>query len=142
MAVDWVERRLTLDLRVMMTEHQDMDQRARVTMTGLVLCSIDPPEIDPARGYEPCPSTGLWINTGSGAPNEAAKAGLPATPEGCFLHWFFVHGWNSFIHVCARDAELSWIEAAPVPARAATRALFPGDEIPDPSTETRELISG
>ncbi|MBI5535619.1 MAG: hypothetical protein HY898_23010 [Deltaproteobacteria bacterium] len=132
MAIDWIERRLTLDVRVMITEHQDMDQLARITVTGLVYCSIDPPEIDPARGYEPCPSTGLWIDAGSGAANEGDRARMPATPPGCFLHWLFVQGWNRCIHVCARDAELSWIEPHPVAARAETRALFPGDEIPDP----------
>jgi hypothetical protein len=50
--IDWPEAKLVLDVRVMVTEHQDMDQRARITITGLVFCSVDPPEIDSAHGYE------------------------------------------------------------------------------------------
>ncbi len=130
--LDWLAARLTLTIRVMMTEHQDMDQRARITIDGLVFCSIEPPEIDPAKGYTRIPDGGLWISDGPGAA-EAGATSLPATPEGCFLHWFYVGPWNRFIHVCARDARLEWLEPAPVASRANTRALFPGDEIPDPA---------
>jgi hypothetical protein len=35
-------------------------------------------------------------------------------------------------HVCAREASLAWLDPAPVPSRGHMRALFPGDEIPDP----------
>jgi len=48
--LDWLGARLELEVRLMMSEHQDMDQRACVTVTGLVYCAIDPPEIDPTRG--------------------------------------------------------------------------------------------
>ena len=129
--IDWSGARLTLCARVMMSETQDLEQRAKLVVSGLVFCTIDPPEIDPTRGYEPTPASGLWVDTGGGAANADAKRRLPAVPEGCFLHWFFVHQWNSFIHICARNAELISVEAAPGPARAETRALFPGDKIPD-----------
>jgi hypothetical protein len=129
--IDWPKARLTLTVRVMMSENQDMDQRAKVVLSGLAFCTFDPPEIDATHGYEPTPACGLWVDTGKGAANADAKRRLPAVPEGGFLHWFFVHQWNSFIHVCARDAKLIWLEAAPAPARAETRAMFPGDEIPE-----------
>ena len=132
LAIDWPNAKLTLTVRLMMTEHQDMDQRARVIVTGLVFCAIDPPEIDASRGYEPAPKMGLWIGAGEGAANDEARKRLPAIPDGCFLHWLFVHGWNRFIHLCGRGAELEWIEPEPVASRAATRALFPGDSVPDP----------
>ncbi len=127
--IDWPNARLTVTVRVMMSENQDMDQRARIVLSGLVFCTFDPPEIDATHGYEPTPAGGLWVDTGDGAANADAKRRLPAVPKGSFLNWFFVRQWNSFIHVCARDAELVWIEAAPVPARAETRAMFPGEEI-------------
>ncbi|HEX7602209.1 MAG TPA: hypothetical protein VF316_11415 [Polyangiaceae bacterium] len=130
--IDWSSATATLTVRVMMTERQDMDRRAEITVTGLVLCAIDPPQIDPRRGYEPTPERGLWIDSGEGPANDEAKARLPKLPDGCFLHWFFVQNWNRFIHISGKDAELRWIEEAPVAARSAKRALFAGDLIPDP----------
>lgn len=129
--IDWLGARLELAVRLMMTLRQDMDQRARLTVTGLIYCAIDPPEIDPARGgYTPIPENGLWIDTGEGA--TAPELRLPETPAGCFLQWIFVHDWNRFIHICGRDVSLTWLEPTAVPSRALTRALFPGDTVPDP----------
>lgn len=131
-AIDWLGARLELTVRLMMSERQDMDQRARITVTGLVYCAIDPPEIEPKRGYVAIPEHGLWIDTGSGCLDAAAKGQLPKSPAGCFLQWIFVHDWNRYIHICGSDVSLAWLEPAPVPARARTRALFPGDVVPDP----------
>ncbi|MBX3251757.1 MAG: hypothetical protein KF901_31555 [Myxococcales bacterium] len=131
--LDWLAARLELQVRLMMSEHQDMDQRASITVTGLVYCAIDPPEIDPARGHPAIPEHGLWIDTGTGAITTGGEARLPAPPTGCFLQWIFVHDWNGCIHICGRDAILSWLEPAPVPSRALTRAHFPGDIVPDPA---------
>jgi hypothetical protein len=130
LTLDWPAARLDLVVRLMMTERQDRDQRARITVRGLVYCVIDPPAstgaLDPS-------SEGLWIDAGAGvAANAAVAARLPSTPEGCFVHWLFVHDWNAFVHLCARDAELAWLEPEPVASRAETRALFPGDTIPTP----------
>jgi hypothetical protein len=41
------------------------------------------------------------------------------------------------IHLCGRRAELEWIEPEPVAFRAATRALFPGDTVPDAARKAR-----
>jgi hypothetical protein len=133
--VDWLRGRLALTLRLVMSERQDLDRRARIDLEGLVYCSIEPPEIDPAGGYEPLPDGGLRISEGPG-PAVSRSSLLPATPPGCFLHWLYVGSWNRFIHLCAREARLTWLEEAPVPARATTRALFPGDEVPDPGSVT------
>ncbi len=130
--LDWLGARLELTIRLMMSEHQDMDQRACVTVRGLVYCSIDPPELS---GDVAMPKAGLWIDTGSNAVDNKPGAALPETPPGCFLQWIFVHDWNRFIHVCGRDVTLTWLERNPVPSRASTRALFPGDDVPDPKTD-------
>ena len=82
--------------------------RARITITGLVFCSIDPPEIDPTRGYEPTPDHGLWIDPGEGPANEDARSRLPEPPDGCFLDWFFVQQWNRFIHIGGRRSDPVW----------------------------------
>jgi hypothetical protein len=129
--IDWPKAELVLDVRVMITEHQEMDQRARISVTGLVFCAMDPPEIDPARGYDPTAEHGLWIACGTGAANDDARSRLPKTPGGCFLHWIFVRQWNRFIHICGQSAELTWLETAPVSSRTATRAAFPGEFMPD-----------
>jgi len=131
LAVDWPRATASLTLRLMISERQDQERRARVDLTGLVFCSIEPPGIAPERGYMPTPAEGLWISDGDGAAPSAASA-LPAIPEGCFLHWLFVKDWNRFMHICARDASLTWLDPEMVAARGRTRALFPGDEIPDP----------
>jgi hypothetical protein len=114
----------------MWSERQDRERRGRILLSGLVFCSVDAPEIAPDRGYTPTTADGLWISDGEGrAPG--AETALPAIPDGCFLHWIFVNDWNRFMHVCARDASLTWLDEHPVPARGSTRALFAGDEIPD-----------
>jgi hypothetical protein len=126
MAIDWPRARLVMDMRLMISEHQDEDQRARITITGLVYCAIEPPTIKPPE-YEPCPEDGLWVQ-----PDEmsAAPEGHPTTPEGCFVHRFFVSDWNSCFYIVGKSAELAWLEAEPKAARAGSRAYFEGEEIP------------
>jgi len=132
--IDWAGSRLELTLRLMMSSHQDEDQRAKVVVRGLVYCTIDPPVVHTSQSAQPAPraTSALWIDSGEGPGGDDAKARLPPPPPGCFLHWFFVYDWNAFIHICARDAELTWLEDTPRPARGKTRALFPGESIPDP----------
>lgn len=129
--LDWLRKVLVMDVRLMMNDRQDMDQRAQIKVTGLVYCTIEPPIIDPTKGYEAMPEGGLWIVSEEGASNKATN--LPETPDGCFMHHLLVSNWNfRAINICGKDASLSWIELEPVSARSNTRALFPGDEIPDP----------
>ena len=73
--IDWLAQRAVLRVRLMLSEHQDLDQRAHVVVDGLVYCSIDP-EIDPARGYDPMPAAGLWL--GSGPRTVAIRGGSSA----------------------------------------------------------------
>jgi hypothetical protein len=126
--IDWLARRAVLELRLMMSESQDMDQRGRLILDGLVYCSIDPPEIDPAQHCEPTPPGGARLDSGPGvAPTTDIKH--PSIPPGTFVQWFFVSDWNAFIHVAAEAARFEWIETEPGHARSDSRALFPGDEI-------------
>ncbi len=130
LSVDWQRATASLSLRLMISQSQDQERRARIDLSGLAFCSVEPPVIDPAGGYNPTPAQGLWIDAGPG-PAPGATVALPAVPEGCFLHWLFVKDWNRFIHLCARKASLAWL-SEPGPASAETRALYPGDKIPDP----------
>jgi hypothetical protein len=120
--VDWLVRECRLVLRLMMDDGQTTERRARVVVAGLEYLSIDPP------GTPDKTVDGLWIDTGPGhAPNRAAD--FTPTPEGCFVHWLFVHQWNSFIHVCGKEASLEWLDPAPVPVRRGTGFALPGDKV-------------
>jgi hypothetical protein len=111
----------------MMSERQDEDQRAKVTVTGLAFFVVDPPHADFMGGVR-MGGGALWIDAGEGPANEAVKSRLPEAPDGHFLHWFFAREWNSFIHICGRHAMLVWLEPHPVAARTGTRALLPGED--------------
>jgi hypothetical protein len=110
--IDWRHRRVLLDVRVKMTKRQDVERLGRVEVTGLVFCSVDPPVIDSARGYNAIPTGGLSIDTGSGPGDDAAGAALPNPPPGTFLQWVFVRQWNRFIHICGQEATFSWLDGA------------------------------
>jgi len=108
--IDWRMKRVIIDLGVKMTKRQDVEKLVRVTVVGLVYCSVDPPVMNPSAGYDAIPQGGLSIDTGSGAGDLQAGASLPETPPGAFLQWIFVREWNRFIHICGRDAGFSWLE--------------------------------
>ena len=93
----------------------DEYQDAEMVVTGLSLCSIDPP--DPERFR----TDGRPICVGG---DPAQPDHLPALPEllakcppGTWCYRFYVHDWNRFIHVAAIDAQVSWI--GPPPKHAA-----------------------
>ncbi|MBZ5600162.1 MAG: hypothetical protein LAN83_17790 [Acidobacteriia bacterium] len=78
-------------------------------VSGLYFCVIDPP--DPSYRYVP---HGTALNV-SGDPAKSdtfpALEGLYRTlPPGVSCYRFFVHEWNSFINIAARDVQVSWIE--------------------------------
>lgn len=106
--VDYLEARLDLMVRLMMSERQDRDQRAMIRVEGLVYCAVDPPNPRPER------SGASWISDGSGIAPSAVER-IPQAPEGGFVHWLFMHERNAFIHICGRSATLAWLEPAPVP---------------------------
>ncbi|MGI5864249.1 MAG: hypothetical protein ACOX6T_19635 [Myxococcales bacterium] len=113
--IDWMGARMTMQMRLPINERADLDRRARVTVTGLVYCVIEPRVIDPKMRYEPVPKSGLWLDSWVPSVDEAKEHGLPAMPEGAFVCGFFVQNWNRCIFVCGRDASLEWLEPMPVP---------------------------
>jgi hypothetical protein len=128
--IDWAHRSLSLVLRLAMSKHQDMDQRALITISDLAYCIIEAPSSVPPE--ETMPAQGLWIDSHHLSAEEEAAARLPPTPDGCVATQIFVHERNSSIYLCGRTAELKWLEEKPQHRRSSTRALFPGEEIPDP----------
>jgi hypothetical protein len=122
---DWTRSSLRLDVRVMMSESQDCDQRARITLEGVAYLSVE--RASSADDGAVCPSGELWID--SSVVVNPTELGLPPSPDGGFVQQFFVHTWNRSFFVCARSAALQWLEQDPQPARSRTRAIFPGSEI-------------
>jgi hypothetical protein len=127
MDIEWTAARLRMYMRVMMSERQDLDQRAVVTMDGLVYCSMEPPELKGTAAAAEA-RDGLWVQPDE-IDEEKRPAGLPPTPRGAFLHRFYVTSWNAFFYICAREATFTWLEGKPEKARAGTRALFAGDVV-------------
>lgn len=89
-------------------EYQD----AVLTMSGMCFCSIDPP--DPK--YPFLPDGGLLLSTGDPAKPDHLPSLVELSssfPEGVWCYRFFVDDWNAFIHVAARDAQVTWIGQKP-----------------------------
>ena len=126
--IDWLAETLALVMRFPMTKNQEVERRARVTVTGLFFCSIEPLALG-SDDYKHIASEGLWVGARAGAAKGAA--GLPPLPDEVFLHHFYVASWNyRTIHVACRDARLDWLEDE-MPRKGPGGARFPGEEIPN-----------
>lgn len=91
---------------------RDEYHEANLIVTGLCFCSIDPPS--PSYPFLP---DGSPVDA-SGDP--AKPDHLPSLPDlsakcpsGTWYYRFFISDWNAFIHIAARDAEVTWIGAIP-----------------------------
>jgi hypothetical protein len=79
---------------------------ARIEFTGFAFAALESPgEVEIVHGGD-----GLRIDAGPGvAPNSDVE--LPSNlPDECFVHWIFVSRWNSFIHIAAVSAKMSWLD--------------------------------
>ena len=83
---------------------QESSQEADLTLTGLIYCIIEPP--DP--NYSFLKASPITIGAGSATEDPIkTETILPKNfPDGAFAYWFFVHEWNSFIHIAAMDASI------------------------------------
>jgi hypothetical protein len=86
---------------------RDEYREATLRVSGLCYCAIDPP----APTY-PFMRAGSAINVagyGEDPKKFPALDGLlPVMPKDITCYRFFVHDWNSFIHVAAKEVQLSW----------------------------------
>lgn len=91
-------------------EAREAYRTATLTLEGLVYFVIDSPD---SLG-RPLSAEGVRIDGGDATDRTNPRAPAPRTslPPGTFAHWFFVHEWNSFIHIAARQASLQWLDAA------------------------------
>jgi hypothetical protein len=106
-SINYVKREVTLDLEIWVanSEEDDSDiyRLAELKLLQFLFLIIEPPN---AR-YDYHEAKALWVEAGSDKRSHASSTQLPGPlPEGAFTYWFFVHDWNSFIHVAALDAEI------------------------------------
>jgi hypothetical protein len=120
LAVDYGNRSVTLqlNLRGNLPDAPDADEyrRAVLTASGFYYFSMEPPDAD--HLFYPHHSKIVM----DGYAEDASTFPLfdhlkPTLPRGAFCCRFYVHDWNSFIHLAAREAQFSWIDEE----RAATR---------------------
>ena len=81
----------------------------KLRITGLYFCVIDPP--DPTYRYVPHGSA-LNVSGDRAKPDTfPALEKLSRTlPPAVSCYRFFVHEWNSFINIAAKDVQVSWVE--------------------------------
>ena len=110
--IDYAKRTATLllTLRGNPPDSPDRDvySRAELTAHGICYVSIEPPDTDHLFG------TKREKITVDGLPEDAHNFPLfeqlkPKLPSDAFFCRFFVHDWNSFIHIGASGAEFSWL---------------------------------
>ncbi len=112
--IDYAQRTATLQL-AMRPNRPDSAERdtystALLTIHGLYYLSIDPPDVDRLFGPErrSISVDGLPEDAGAFPQIGCAQSRLRG---GGFYCRFFVHDWNSFIHIGAADCEIVWLSA-------------------------------
>jgi hypothetical protein len=112
--LDYRNARAKLDLKLLAAWPEDPEpereayQEATLAITGSCFCSIDPPHADSPFLPDGKP---IWLAGHAADANDLPT--LPdlmrKVPEGAWSYQFYVNDWQSFIHIAARDAELTWI---------------------------------
>ena len=113
--LDYVKRtvRLHLNLRGNLPDSPNRDEYRQGVLTAreFYYVSIEPPDADHLF-YPQRP-----MITMDGLSEDASQFPLferlkPVLPVGAFCCRFFVHDWNSFIHIAAKDGRFSWMDEA------------------------------
>src|SRR5271168_873683 len=109
---------LHLNLRGNSPDIPDSQRYARevLTLLGLYYFAIVPPDLD--HLFSPTQSKVVFY----GMPEDSEQFPLyerlkPALPEDAFCCRFYIHNWNSFIHIAAKDAQFSWLEGDGEPSK-------------------------
>jgi hypothetical protein len=88
--------------------NRDEYQRAVLLLNGFYYFVIEPPDAD----HLWYPRRSIQVN---GYPEDVSQFPLfehlkPKLSGDAFCCRFYVHDWNSFIHIAAKDAQFSWVE--------------------------------
>ncbi|HWY05433.1 MAG TPA: hypothetical protein VNY24_01150 [Candidatus Acidoferrales bacterium] len=111
-AIDYTKRMATLQLKLRGNSpdspERDVYAPAVLRVLGVYYLSIEPPDQSHIIGPE---SNAITVD---GLPEDPHNYPLfghikAKLPDGAFCCRFFVHDWNSFIHIAASGAEFSWV---------------------------------
>ena len=109
--VDYEENTATFDLEIDISKgREEALQGATLVLSGLEYLVILPPDTTDGKA-------GMVVIDSWPGIREDITIPFPPAPEGTFVHTLFVVPWNSFMVVCARDAQL---------------VLSPPNEVPPP----------
>jgi hypothetical protein len=114
LTVDYQSRTATLQISLRgnlpNSPYRDQYRQAKLTARDFYYLSIEPPDSDHLRPQGPQITVdGLPEDPANFPLFEHLKLTLPA---GAFCCRFYVHDWNSFIHLAAKNAEFIWTEDA------------------------------
>jgi hypothetical protein len=108
-SVDYTAGTLRIAMRILIGTPGEPDQDrygpAELTVAGLYICSIEPP--DPTYPFKP--NGKLLGVSGDDCENESSGVVkvLRELPKGVSCYRFFVDQWNSFIYIAASDVQIS-----------------------------------
>ena len=115
-SIDYVSGTASFDLELWVgddsaerKEEREVYRDARVTLSDLLFCVIEPPD----SRYPYYDKKTLWVDGGpwnSAPPSTSIQLPSPL-PENSFVYWFFVDNWNSFIYVGAMAARLEYVDS-------------------------------
>lgn len=111
LTIDYGNRNTTVQLNMRGNSPDRPDSEkyrlAMLTLHQFYYLSIEPPDSDHLFYPERTKITvdGLSEDSGAFPLFGQLKSNLPA---GAFCCRFYVHDWNSFIHIAAREAQFSW----------------------------------
>jgi hypothetical protein len=107
--IDYVNRQLRMEMAIWVGEmvkddaEREKYRKAVLQIDNFFYCVIESPD----ERYEYAKSKPLWIDMG----NPKNKPNLPTNiPQEAFVESFFVNQWNSFIHLAALNAKLTWAQ--------------------------------
>ena len=112
-STDYVIGTATFDLEIWVgddaaekEEEREVYRAARLTLSDLLFCVIEPPE----PHYPYYDKKPLWVDGGpwNSAPISTSIQLPSPLPANAFVYWFFVNNWNSFIYVAAMAARLEF----------------------------------
>ncbi|MHB8755298.1 MAG: hypothetical protein ACYC92_10145 [Candidatus Acidiferrales bacterium] len=111
LTLDYQDRTAKLQLNLRGNEpdspNRDEYQQAVLLLNGFYYFVIEPPDAD----HLWYPQRSIQVN---GYPEDANQFPLfehlkPKVSGDAFCCRFYVHDWNSFIHIAAKDAQFSWV---------------------------------
>lgn len=129
--INYVDRTARMDVQVWVGDMGDLPERreayrnGRIEISGLLFLIVEPPDPE----YPFTASRALRI-----AGCELRKSVDPLLLQSLngqfFSYSFFVHEWNSFIHIAARNAELIWEQNSEIIYRSQREHFAAGEIIP------------